>query len=124
MAQDSIAELDARLLEFAQARDWEQFQSPKNLSMALAGEVGELLEHFQWLTEQQSYELTPEKHDDAALELADIFIYLIRLANRMNIDLIEVANRKCTINESRYPAEIVKGSAKRAEDYARDDIKD
>ena len=114
---DSLDNLSARLLEFAQARDWEQFHSPKNLSMALAGEAGELLEHFQWLTEEQSYQLGPDKKQEVAYEIADIFIYLIRLSQRMEIDLIESTLEKMAINEKRYPAEQVKGDARRADEY-------
>ena len=114
---DSIADLDRKLLSFARERDWEQFHSPKNLAMALTGEAGELLEHFQWLTQQQSYELPPDKKDEVALEMADIFIYLIRMSERLDIDLIAAANRKVAINQSRYPSHKVKGDARRAEEY-------
>lgn len=117
MPQDSLAQLNARLLAFARARDWEQFHSPKNLAMALAGETGELLEHFQWLTEEQSRNLSPEKREAVALELADILIYLIRLGERLDIDLVAAAYRKLAINEDRYPAHKVRGDARRAEEY-------
>ena len=100
---DSLDTLNQRLLEFAQARDWEQFHSPKNLSMALAGECGELLEHFQWLTEEQSMALSAEKKREVSLEIADILIYLIRLGERLDIDIVEAANLKTTINEKRFP---------------------
>ncbi|MCG6943609.1 MAG: nucleotide pyrophosphohydrolase [Thiohalocapsa sp.] len=114
---DSLDELSDRLLAFARARDWEQFQSPKNLSMALAGEAGELLEHFQWLTEEQSASLSPEKRRDVAHELADILSYLLRLAERLDIDLIAATDEKIAINERRYPADKVRGDARRACDY-------
>jgi NTP pyrophosphatase (non-canonical NTP hydrolase) len=114
---DSLEQLRARLAEFAAARDWDQFHTPKNLAMALAGEAGELLEHFQWLTPEQSGSLPPEKHRQVALELADILIYLIRLADRLGVDLIETAREKIALNETRYPAERVRGDARRAEDY-------
>jgi len=117
MPRQDIAELSERLAEFARRRDWEQFHSPKNLSMALAGEAGELLEHFQWLTEAQSHALSAEKKDAVALEMADIFIYLLRLAERLDIDLVDAAWRKMAINEQRYPAERVRGDARRAEEY-------
>ncbi len=115
--KDSLERLDQRLLQFARQRDWEQFHSPKNLAMALAGEAGELLEHFQWLTEEQSENLSPEKKEAVALELADILIYLVRLGQRLEIDLLDAANRKIAINERRYPAEKVRGDARRAEEY-------
>ena len=114
---DTIEALNERLLQFARARDWEQFHSPKNLSMALSGEAGELLEHFQWLTEEQSQNLSDEKRAAVAHEMADILIYLVRLSERLNIDLLEAAYEKVVINEKRYPAEKVKGDARRAEEY-------
>jgi NTP pyrophosphatase (non-canonical NTP hydrolase) len=114
---DSLDQLNATLLAFARERDWEQFHSPKNLSMALAGEAGELLEHFQWLSEQQSANLDLNKKDAVAMELADILIYLVRLAERLEIDLLEAAHRKIAINQARYPAERVRGDARRAEEY-------
>lgn len=114
---DSLAQLNARLLDFARARDWEQFHSPKNLTMALIAECAELVEHFQWLSEEQSYQLSPEKQEQVALEMADILIYLIRTAERLDIDLIAAAQRKIAINESRYPADKVYGDARRADEY-------
>jgi NTP pyrophosphatase (non-canonical NTP hydrolase) len=117
MAHDSLEDLSATLLAFARDRDWEQFHSPKNLSMALAGEAGELLEHFQWLTEQQSAELDTARREAVAMEMADILIYLVRLAERMDIDLLEAARRKIAINQARYPVERVRGDARRADEY-------
>lgn len=114
---DSLDDLNRRLKAFAQMRDWEQFHNPKNLVMALAGECGELLEHFQWLSEAQSAALSGEKKDAVALEMADILIYLIRCAERLDIDLVDAAYRKIAINEARYPAEKVRGNARRAEEY-------
>lgn len=115
--QQSLSNLSVQLVEFAQQRDWEQFHSPKNISMALAGEVGELLEHFQWLTEAQSYELGTDKKQAVALEMADILIYLLRLGERLDIDVLDAAYRKMAINAQRYPAEKVKGDARRADEY-------
>lgn len=115
-----MPELDAlrdSLREFAAERDWEQFHSPKNLSMALAGECGELLEHFQWLSEAQSASLEADKKAAVGQELADILIYLIRLAERLDIDLIAAAEAKIARNEQRYPAQRVRGDARRAEEY-------
>ncbi|NCC30126.1 MAG: nucleotide pyrophosphohydrolase, partial [Gammaproteobacteria bacterium] len=111
----------ARLLAFARERDWEQFHSPKNLAMALAGEAGELLEHFQWLTEQQSAELSAEKKRQVAHELADILNYLVRLAERLDIDLLAAADQKIAINAARYPADKVRGDARRASEYGDED---
>ena len=117
MPATTLDELSRQLAEFARRRDWEQFHSPKNLSMALAGEAGELLEHFQWLSEEQSLQLGPEKKEAVALEMADILIYLLRLAERLDVDLLAAASRKMAINEQRYPADRVRGDARRAEEY-------
>jgi len=114
---DSLDELSQRLLEFANERDWVQFQSPKNLSMALAGEAGELLEHFQWLTQAQSMALAEQKKQEVAFELADILNYLLRIAERLDVDIIDAANRKMDLNEERYPADQVRGDARRASEY-------
>ncbi|TVQ84030.1 MAG: nucleotide pyrophosphohydrolase [Chromatiaceae bacterium] len=117
---DSLARLDARLLRFARERDWEQFQSPKNLAMALAGEAGELLAHFQWLSEAQSAALDPAKRQAVAHELADILNYLVRLANRLEIDLLAAADEKIALNEQRYPAARVRSDPRRASEYGPD----
>jgi len=114
---DSITELQLRLRHFAEVREWQPFHSPKNLSMALIAEAAELVEHFQWLSEQQSRELSSEKQQAVAMELADIFIYLIRCADQLGVDLIAAAHQKCTLNEQRYPVERVRGIAGRAADY-------
>ncbi len=114
---DSLDQLNARLLQFARERDWEQFQSPKNLAMALAGEAGELLEHFQWLTEAQSANLSPDKKHAVGHELADILNYLVRIAERLDIDLLAATDEKIAINERRYPADKVRGDARRASEY-------
>jgi dCTP diphosphatase len=117
MTQDSLENLNQRLKAFAQARDWEQFHTPKNLAMAMIAECAELVEHFQWLTPEQSMDLPEEKLDEVALEMADILIYLIRCAERLDIDLIDAVERKVAINESRYPADKVRGDARRASEY-------
>ena len=117
MPRDSLDDLNRKLLAFARERDWEQFHSPKNLSMALAGEAGELLEHFQWLSEESSTRLEAGKKDQVAMEMADILIYLIRLSERLEVDLVGSVYRKIAINQARYPAEQVRGDARRAEEY-------
>ncbi|MEJ2403576.1 MAG: nucleotide pyrophosphohydrolase [Candidatus Thiodiazotropha sp.] len=117
MTQDSLENLNQRLKAFAQARDWEQFHTPKNLAMAMIAECAELVEHFQWLTPEQSMDLPEDKRDEVALEMADILIYLIRCAERLDIDLIDAVERKVAINESRYPADKVRGDARRASEY-------
>ena len=117
MPEDSLNKLKQRLADFAKQRDWDQFHSPKNLSMALIAESAELVEHFQWLTEDASYRLNDNKKQEVSLELADILIYLIRTADKLDIDLLESAWKKIEINESRYPVERVHGRAKRACEY-------
>jgi NTP pyrophosphatase (non-canonical NTP hydrolase) len=112
----SAAGFDAlarRLAEFARERDWDQFHSPKNLAMALAGEVGELLEHYQWLTEAQSSELSPAAKDAVALEMADVLLYLVRLADKTGIDLVATAHRKIDLNAGKYPIDEFKGSRRK-----------
>lgn len=104
-----LAPLRQRLLQFAQARDWLQFHSPKNLSCALVVEAGELLEHFQWLTDEESRNLTGAKRDAVAAEMADVFIYLLQLSNAMDVDLVQAAEQKIALNEQRYPAERARG---------------
>ena len=121
MPRDTLDDLNAQLLAFARERDWEQFHSPKNLSMALAGEAGELLEHFQWLSEAQSGALDDAKKDAVALEMADILIFLIRCAERLDIDLVASAWKKIALNEARYPADKVHGDARRASEYTEND---
>lgn len=110
----SLEDLKNQLRAFADARDWEQFHSPKNLAMAMIVEAAELTEHFQWLTEAQSHALEPEKREQVAQELADVLLYLVRLADRLDIDLMDAAQRKLVINAQKYPAAKVRGSAKKA----------
>ena len=102
----------------ADERDWNQFHSPKNLVMALSGEVGELNEIFQWLNDEQiqAIKKDPEQIQPVREELADILLYLIRLADQMDIDIIDAARQKIEINESKSPVEKSKGSAKKYND--------
>ena len=117
MKNQTLEPLRKRLAAFAAERDWDQFHSPKNLSMALIAEAAELVEHFQWRTEQQSRELDSQTLDAVALELADIFIYLVRLSDKLGVNLLDAADKKIAINESRYPVDKVRGSARRASEY-------
>ena len=110
---DEIQVLLRRLREFAKERDWDQFHSPKNLASALSVEAAELLEHFQWLTEEQSRALPDEKKTAISEELADVFLYLLNLSDKLGIDLIEAANRKIQINAAKYPIDRAKGSMKK-----------
>ena len=106
-------ELKRCLRDFAIARDWEQFHSPKNLSMALSVEVAEIVEHFQWLTEEQSKNLPKDKLEEVESELADTLIYLIRLADQLDIDLLAAAHSKIKVNERKYPLDKSKGNARK-----------
>ena len=117
MSAESLEQLAEHLRQFAAERDWEQFHSPKNLSMALLVEVAEIAEHFQWLTEQQSRNLDAAKKQAVAQELADTLIYLVRLADQLEIDLLEAAERKLAVNEAKYPADKVRGSPRKYSEY-------
>lgn len=112
-----LENIKVRLRQFAEERDWDQFHSPKNLSMALIAEAAELVEHFQWLTEEQSQSLSPEKIAEVELELADIQVYLIRMADKLNIDLLDAVNKKLELNAIKYPADKVRGSSKKYTEY-------
>lgn len=114
---NDLETLREKLRRFALERDWDQFHSPKNLSMALVAEAAELIEHFQWLTEEQSAGLPPEKLAEVEQELADILIYLIRIADKLNVNLFRAAKQKIALNEKKYPVDKVRGSAKRYTEY-------
>ena len=107
---DSLASLRERVNAFVNERDWGQFHSPKNLAMAMIVEAAELVEHFQWETEQASHKLTPEKREQVSHELADTFVYLLRIAEVLKIDLIAAANAKIDLNAKKYPVEKSRGS--------------
>lgn len=102
-----------KLREFAAARDWAQFHSPKNLSMALMVEVAELMEHFQWLTEDQSAALPAMDKQAVSEELADVLLYLVQIADKLDVDLLSAALRKLDKNALKYPVEQARGSAKK-----------
>jgi len=108
-----VRHIQERLRKFADVRDWDQFHSPKNLSMALAAEVGELIELFQWLNEEQSRALAGDEKgmESVRQEVADIFIYLLRLADTLNIEIEEVVLKKIELNEKKYPVSLSRGNA-------------
>ena len=115
-----MSELDAlklKIRKFVEERDWDQYNTPKNLSMALIAECGELVEHFQWLSEEQSSQLSAESLQEVSHELADVFVYLLRLSDKLDIDLVEAVNCKMILNEAKYPAEEVRGSAQKYTEY-------
>lgn len=117
MSAPELDRLQRQLREFAAARDWDRFHAPKNLSMALAAEAAELLEEFQWLTEEQSAALDEARFERVRLEAADVFIYLLRLADKLGIDLVAAADRKIALNEQKYPADKVRGDARKYTEY-------
>lgn len=111
-----LRDLRDKLRQFAADRDWDQFHSPKNLAMALGVEVAELMEHFQWLTDAESENLSTEKLAGVRQELADVFLYLVRLADKLDVDLISAAADKIEINALKYPIEKSRGSHKKYKD--------
>jgi dCTP diphosphatase len=108
---DTLESLRLQLARFAAERDWEQFHNPKNLAMALAGEAGEVLEHFQWLTPEQAANLPADARAEVALECADVLLFLLRLCDRLDIDLAQAAQKKLALNAKKYPVEKAKGRA-------------
>jgi NTP pyrophosphatase (non-canonical NTP hydrolase) len=112
-----LDELKERVRAFVAARDWDRFHSPKNLAMALSVEASELVELFQWLTEEESNALDSERRRRVAEELADVLWFLVRLSDRLGIDLLEAAEHKLAANEKKYPADRVRGNAKKYNEY-------
>lgn len=109
----ALTRLRDRLRAFADARDWHQFHTPKNLSIALSVEVAELLEHFQWLSDKGSLTPPADRLGKIEEEIADVFLYLIRLSDVLNVDLIHAADRKLAINARKYPVERARGTSKK-----------
>ena len=99
----TLASLTLQLREFAAARNWEQFHSPKNLASALSVEAAELLEHFQWLTEEQSRRLEPGHKDAVGQEIADVLLYLLQLADKLGLDVVGEAQKKLVVNAVKHP---------------------
>ena len=114
---DRLDVLRQRLRAFVHERDWEQFHSPKNLAMAMIEEAAELVEHVQWATEQESHHLSPEKRVQVEHEIADTFVYLLRLADVLGVDIIAAANAKIDLNAKKYPADKVRGSNAKYTEY-------
>lgn len=112
----ALLNLRDKLRKFAAEREWDQFHSPKNLAIALSIEASELLEHFQWVTEENSRELPPEERTAVSKEMADVLLYLIRLADKLNVDLINAAENKLIENGQKYPVEKARGSSKKYSD--------
>jgi dCTP diphosphatase len=108
---DRLKALQAQLRQFVAERDWDQFHTPKNLAMALVAEAGELVEHFQWLTPEQSAQLPDDTRAEVELEVADVFLFLLRLCDKLGIDPIAAGARKLELNAAKYPAEKARGNA-------------
>ena len=113
---DSLVRLRDALREFAAARDWDQFHTPRNLATALAVEAAELLEPFQWLDEAGARDLPPDTRAAVEQEMADVLLYLVRLADRLGVDLERAAHAKIALNAVKYPVEKARGSAKKYRD--------
>jgi len=110
---DVLKTLQTQLATFASERDWDQFHTPKNLAMALSGEVGELVERFQWLTSEQSERDALSDEDIRAIEeeMADVLLYLLRLADRLRVDMAAASRNKLRLNAEKYPIAEAKGNA-------------
>jgi NTP pyrophosphatase (non-canonical NTP hydrolase) len=115
--EDILAALRQTLRQFAAERDWDQFHSPKNLAIALSVEAAELLEHFQWVAETDSAVMLAERREQVRHEMADVLLYLIRLADKMNIDLAAAAAEKIQLNASKYPIDKARGNAKKYTEF-------
>lgn len=113
MSRASLVTLRDRLREFASERDWEQFHTPKNLAAALIVEAAELLEHFQWASDLESRKLPVDKLEAVQEELADVLIYLIRLADKLDVDLLMAAEKKLKKNAAKYPVAKARGTSKK-----------
>ena len=117
---DSLLDLRAKINTFVTERDWAQFHTPKNLAMAMIVEAAELVEKFQWDTPEESMQLSAEKRQAVSHELADTFVYLLRIAEVLEIDLIAAANEKIKLNALKYPAEKARGSNAKYTSYSED----
>lgn len=113
---DPLVKLRDRLRRFAAERDWQQFHSPKNLAIAVNVEAGELLEHFQWLTDDASRSLPAGELAEIREEIADVLLYLIRLADQLGVDLLAAADAKIDVNAHKYPADKARGSSRKYTD--------
>ncbi len=116
---DSLLNLRQRINAFVEARDWAQFHSPKNLAMAMIVEAAEVVEHFQWMTEADSRQLDAETRDKVGQELADTFVYLLRIAEVCGIDLIQATHAKIDLNAQKYPVEKCRGSNAKYTEYQK-----
>jgi NTP pyrophosphatase (non-canonical NTP hydrolase) len=116
-ADSDLAQLRAIVRQFVDERDWDQFHSPKNLASALTVEAAELLEHFQWLQSGSAEELGAAKLLEVRHEMADVLVYLVRLADKLDVDLFAAVQEKMVLNRAKYPAEQVRGDARKYDEY-------
>jgi NTP pyrophosphatase (non-canonical NTP hydrolase) len=112
-----LHQLRAIVREFVEERDWDQFHTPKNLASALTVEAAELLEHFQWLREGRAEELGQDKLVEVKHEMADVLVYLVRMADKLDVDLGAAVVEKMALNRAKYPAELVRGDARKYHEY-------
>lgn len=114
---DPVRELMREVARFAAEREWDRYHSPKNLSMALIGEVGELIAHFQWLNERESAQLPADRLAMVEQEIGDVVIYLVRLCDQLGIDPLAAAHRKLKVNAVRYPVEKARGNNRKYDEF-------
>jgi NTP pyrophosphatase (non-canonical NTP hydrolase) len=115
-----LLQLRELVRQFVDERDWDQFHTPKNLASALTVEAAELLEHFQWLQHGRLDELGPDKLTEVRHEMADVLVYLVRLADKLDVDLVRAVQDKMVLNRAKYPAELVRGDARKYYEYKRE----
>ena len=116
-ADSDLARLRAIVREFVDERDWDQFHTPKNLASALSVEAAELLEHFQWRQTGKPEELGAAKLQEVRHEMADVLVYLVRLADKLDVDLLTAVEEKMVLNRAKYPAEQVRGDMRKYDEY-------
>jgi len=119
-ADSDLTRLRELVRTFVDERDWDQFHTPKNLASALTVEAAELLEHFQWLQHGRAEELGPDKLVEVRHEMADVLVYLVRLADKLDVDLFAAVQEKMVLNRAKYPAEQVRGDARKYHEYKRE----
>ena len=118
-ADSDLLQLRALVRMFVDERDWDQFHTPKNLASALSVEAAELREHFQWLQSGRAEELGSEKLKEVRHEMADVLVYLVRLADKLEVDLFAAVQEKMVLNRAKYPAELVRGDARKYNEYKK-----
>jgi NTP pyrophosphatase (non-canonical NTP hydrolase) len=118
-ADNDLARLRVIVRQFVDERDWDQFHTPKNLASALSVEAAELLEHFQWLQSGRLDELGAAKLNEVRHEMADVLVYLVRLADKLDVDLFQAVEEKMVLNRAKYPAELVRGDMRKYDEYKK-----